>query len=60
MLDKQITFWQIVRFGRIDRYATNKWVNKILGGGILTDDAMEGFRSEGYIFKQVLPPEESK
>jgi len=60
MTEKIITFWQIVRFGRIDRYSTDRWVNVILRGGILTDNAMEGFRSIGYTFKQVLPPQEEK
>jgi len=60
MARKIITFWQIVRFGRVDRYAVDKWVNDVLQGGILTDDAMEGFRSIGYTFKQVFPPEEEK
>ena len=59
-MKKIITFWQIVRFGRIDRYSTDKWVNDVLRGGILTDNAMEGFRSIGYTFKQVLPPQEEK
>ena len=60
MNEKIITYWQIVRFGRIDRYSTDDWVNKILMGGILTNEAMEGFRSIGYTFKQVFPPEEKK
>lgn len=60
MNEKIITFWQIVRFGRIDRYSTDDWVNKVLRGGYLTDEAMEGFRSIGYTFKQVFPPEEEK